>query len=87
MPKWHPRSFHVLEVENLVEFFKHGEDPNDDPSLTPRWEGPVEVKVASEDDGQTVRVGTEHFEIDSDDYQAWVRAGGYSPKEVRLRGY
>lgn len=85
MPTWHPRSFDNLQPEDVVEFYEHGEDPNENASLTARWEGPVEVKTASDDGGKTVTVGTEHYVVRSREYEAWVRQGGYARDEIRLR--
>lgn len=93
MPKWHKRSFDSLQPEDVVEFFEHGEDPNEDPTLTPRWQGPVEVKTSLRKPakyeggpgGKVVTVGTEAYFVRSDQYQAWIREGRYAWDEIQLR--
>lgn len=93
MPVWHPRSFDNLEVGNEVEFFELGEDPNEDPTLVPRFQGPVEVKCSPRKPtkneggpgGKVVTVGSEHYPVRSDQYQAWFRQGRYAWDEIQLR--
>lgn len=93
MPKWHKRSFDSLQPEDVVEFFEHGQDPNEDPTLTPHWDGPVEVKTSPAKPGRydggpggkIVTVGSESYRVRSDRYQAWVREGRYAWDEIQLR--
>lgn len=92
MHVWHKRSFAGLAALEKVEFFAHGEDPNSDPDLEPRWGGPVEIKTDPAKpgpydggpDGQIVKVGSEHYVVRSDEYQAWSRQGGYEWDEIQL---
>lgn len=92
MPTWHRKSFNSLQPEDKVEFYEHGENPNEDSSLTPRWQGPVEVKTSPAPPakfqggpgGKVVTVGSEGYFVRSDEYEAWVRAGGYAWDEIQL---
>ncbi|MDT0235399.1 hypothetical protein [Curtobacterium sp. BRB10] len=76
---WDPVSFGNLEQGHPYEFFKAGQDPNEE-DLEPRWEGPVKVQRSTD---STAHVGEHSFLVESSDWQPWRRRGGYKSSELK----
>lgn len=82
---WHPRDFSNLEAGEIVEFYALGVDPNRDPQAKPRWNLPVQIQTeAHTPDGDNgpptglmVRAGKNGNRVRNDEYQAWIKTGGY----------
>lgn len=89
--KWHPRTFANLAVDEVVEFFDVGVDPNESPDATPWQEGPVRIKTSPQPPGPTdgaqsglmVRAGADGLRVRDDEHRAWIREGRYGDMRIR----
>ncbi len=81
--RWHERSFENLDVDDTIDFFDVGVNPNEDRKAQPLWGGNVRIYTKAErvkgndpeSTGLKVLAGSQGLRVFSARHQAWIRAG------------